>query len=441
MPTQHNELYVDRPEEAALFEELRSEEVQEVLSNALPWAVRWGNSVFLIILLAIMGLSWVIKYPEIITVPFRLTSDDVPKPVTSVIKGRMVKLWVKDNQQVEQGQVLAYLESTAAHAEVLTLEKALDSLAKLVETGHFELISSFQAGSFQRLGELQSDYQAFMQQFSEMTTLFAQGYLEKKKGFIRYEITDLEQNHEQLLEQYDIQSQDLKLAEKEFAMHKKLYEQKVIAWVEFNREERNLLAKKMPVKQLEITITNNQTAQTQKQRELAELDKQVNVQKVQFSQSLNSLRASIASWKVRYISTAPRAGQVFFTALWQEEQTVKNEEVLFYVGTSQKGYMGELKILQANAGKIQVGQRVLIKFQSFPFEQFGVVEGQIKSIASIPSSDTTFRAIVLLPKGLITTSHKTLPFKNNLNASAEIITQDVSVAERMFYQFTKLLNH
>ncbi|AXE19013.1 hypothetical protein DR864_15275 [Runella rosea] len=430
----------DRPEGAAFFEELRSEEIQEVLSNKPPWAVRWGNTVFLVILLSILGLSWLIKYPEIIVVPFRLTSDDVPKPVVAKANGRLVKLWVKENQYVEKGKVLAYIESTASHSEVLALQNSLDSLAVLIETGHFEDISSFRAGSFQHLGELQSDYQTFMQQFSETAALFTQGYLAKKKDFLRYEISDLEQNHEQLLEQYDIQNQDFRLAEKEFGMHKKLYEQKVIAWVEYNREERNFLAKKMPLKQLEMSITNNQTAQTQKQRELAELEKQANAQKIQFSQSINSLRANVASWKARYIPTAPRSGQVYFTALWQEEQNVKNEEVLFYVGTSQKGYFGELNIPQANAGKIQVGQWVLIKFQSFPFEQFGMVKGQIKSVASILSTDTTFRAIVTLPKGLTTTSHKTLPFKNNLNASAEIITQDVSVAERMFYQLKKLIN-
>lgn len=70
----------DTPEGAALFEELRSEEAQEVLSNAPPWAVRWGNTVFLVILLGIFGLSFLIKYPEIISVPLRLTSNDVPSP-------------------------------------------------------------------------------------------------------------------------------------------------------------------------------------------------------------------------------------------------------------------------------------------------------------------------------------------------------------------------
>ena len=433
-------LYTDTPEGAALFEELRSEEAQEVLSNAPPWAVRWGNTVFLVILLGIFGLSFLIKYPEVISVPLRLTSNDVPKPVVAKTSGRLVKIAVKENQQVSQGQILAYLESNAVHQEILDLEKALDSLAVLSNAGRLGIIATFRAQDFQQLGELQSDYQAFMQQFSETATLFANGYLDKRRDFIRYELADLEQNHDQLLQQYDIQNKEFKMAEREFLMHKKLYDQKVIAWAEYQKEERTLLAKQLPLKQLDMSVTNNMTAQTQKQKEAAELEKQANDQKIKFGQSLNVLRAAVLAWKTRYLLTAPRVGRVFFAALWQEQQSIKTDEVLFYVGSVQKGYFGEVRIAQTNAGKIKTGQRVLVKFQSYPFEQFGMVEGQISQISPMPLADSTFRAVVALPNGLQTNAQKILPFKNNLNANADIITQDVSVAERLFFQLRRLLN-
>ena len=433
-------IYTDTPEGAALFEELRSEEAQEVLSNAPPWAVRWGNTVFLVILLGIFGLSFLIKYPEVISVPLRLTSNDVPKPVVAKTSGRLVKIAVKENQQVSQGQILAYLESNAVHQEILDLEKALDSLAVLSNAGRLGIIATFRAQDFQQLGELQSDYQAFMQQFSETATLFANGYLDKRRDFIRYELADLEQNHDQLLQQYDIQNKEFKMAEREFLMHKKLYDQKVIAWAEYQKEERTLLAKQLPLKQLDMSVTNNMTAQTQKQKEAAELEKQANDQKIKFGQSLNVLRAAVLAWKTRYLLTAPRVGRVFFAALWQEQQSIKTDEVLFYVGSVQKGYFGEVRIAQTNAGKIKTGQRVLVKFQSYPFEQFGMVEGQISQISPMPLADSTFRAVVALPNGLQTNAQKILPFKNNLNANADIITQDVSVAERLFFQLRRLLN-
>jgi multidrug resistance efflux pump len=436
MTKHENDLFTDRPEGAALFEELRNEELQEVLSHNPPWALRWGNTLFLLILLGMMALAWIIKYPEIVTVSFRLTSDDAPKPVVAKSTGRLVKLWVKENQPVQQGQTLAYLESTASHQEVLRLEQALEKLAILVKMGRFEVISSFKAGDFQKLGEIQADYQTFMQSFTETATLFANGYLDKKKSFLNDELTDLKQNQEQLLAQLDIQKKEFKLIEKEFEMHQKLFQEKVIAPVEYNREERNYLAKQLPLKQLEMSITNNTTSQTQKQKEL---DKQANDQKAKFVQALSTLRAAVGTWKTRFVLISPKAGYVFFASLWQEDQSIKNDEILFYVGSAQKSFFGEARIPQRNSGKVKEGQRVLVKFQSYPFEQFGVVEGEIQTIAAVPSSDSTFRAVISLPKGLQTSSHKTLPFKNGLNASAEIITEDLSVAERMFYEVRKMM--
>ncbi|MEI7584446.1 HlyD family efflux transporter periplasmic adaptor subunit [Runella sp.] len=421
------------------FEELRNEELQEVLSHTPPWALRWGNTLFLLILLGMMALAWVIKYPEIVTVSFCLTSDDAPKPVVAKSTGRLVKLWVKENQQVQQGQTLAYLESTASHQEVLRLGQALEKLAILVKIGRFEVISSFKAGDFQKLGELQADYQTFMQPFTETATLFANGYLDKKRNFLNDELANLKKNNEQLLDQLDIQKKEFKLIEKEFEMHQKLFQEKVIAPVEYNREERNYLAKQLPLKQLDMTLTNNAAAQTQKQKELAELDKQANDQKAKCAQALSTLRAAVGTWKTRFVLVSPKDGQVFFASLWQEGQSIKNDEILFYVGSSQKSFFGEARIPQRNSGKVKEGQRVLVKFQSYPFEQFGIVEGNIQNIAAVPSSDSTFRAVVGLPKGLQTSSRKTLPFKNGLNATAEIVTEDLSIAERMFYEVRKML--
>lgn len=109
--------------------------------------------------------------------------------------------------------------------------------------------------------------------------------------------------------------------------------------------------------------------------------------------------------------------------------------------TQRKSYGNVRKLVKMGSicwASRKVGQRVIIKFQSYPFEQFGVVAGELQTIASVPSSDSTFLAFVVLPKGLQTSTHKMLSFKNGLNATAEIVTDDVSVAERMLYEVRKL---
>lgn len=44
------------------------------------------------------------------------------------------------------------------------------------------------------------------------------------------------------------------------------------------------------------------------------------------------------------------------------------------IGTSQ--YMREIRIPQINSGKVNIGQRVLVKFQGYPVEEYGAVEGK-----------------------------------------------------------------
>lgn len=111
-----------------------------------------------------------------------------------------------------------------------------------------------------------------------------------------------------------------------------------------------------------------------------------------------------------------------------------------YVGsTNAKQYFGELRIPQANFGRVKKGQKVLIKFQGYPFEEFGAVEGKIGGISQIPSQDNTyFPAIVELPNGLQTNYARNLTYKTGMEASAEIITEDLRLIERVFYQIRRV---
>ena len=420
--------------------DLRSTDIQDLLGRPPANLIRWGNTVFLCILLALLALSWFIRYPEIIAVPFRLTSEAAPKPVIAKIGGRLVRLFVKENQQVVENQSLAYIESTASHAEVLALEQALISVDSLMQQGNYQALGQFEQAQFRNLGDIQPHFQSFMQVFSQAKTLFTDGFYLRKKAFLQQDAEDLKRIRFRLMEQLSLSQQELHLASKEWEVQQKLYQQKVIPSLEYNREEAKFLAKKQPVNQLEMSLTSNLTQETAKQKEGMELEQQATELKAHFAQSLQTLLSTIAQWKSQYIVAAPQAGQVLFASLWQEQQTLKPNETLFFVGTASQQVLGEMRVVQPNSGKVNVGQRVLIKFQSYPFEQFGLVEGSIQSISSVSSADSSFRAVVKLPKGLKTNTSQSIPFKNGLNATGEIITEDLTLLQRFYYNLTKKLN-
>ncbi|MGB5553402.1 MAG: HlyD family secretion protein, partial [Flavobacteriaceae bacterium] len=93
-----------------------------------------------------------------------------------------------------------------------------------------------------------------------------------------------------------------------------------------------------------------------------------------------------------------------------------------------------------NSGKIQPGQRVNIKLQNYPETEFGMLNGKVKSISQTPDSDGFYLVDVSLPKTLITSYNKEIEFKQEMRGTAEIITEDLRLLERFFYQFKQLLD-
>src|SRR5580700_1906102 len=90
-----------------------SDDIQDIITKVPSWLLRWGITLFFGILLLIVLLSAVIRYPDIVNAPLKIDSPNSPKPVVAKMPGKLVKLLVKENETVTAGQPLAYLESTA----------------------------------------------------------------------------------------------------------------------------------------------------------------------------------------------------------------------------------------------------------------------------------------------------------------------------------------
>ena len=59
--------------------ELRSENVQDILTTPPHWMIRWGNTLIFIILVMVLIMSYFIKYPEFIPAPILVTSQNSPE--------------------------------------------------------------------------------------------------------------------------------------------------------------------------------------------------------------------------------------------------------------------------------------------------------------------------------------------------------------------------
>jgi len=84
-----------------------------------------------------------------------------------------------------------------------------------------------------------------------------------------------------------------------------------------------------------------------------------------------------------------------------------------------------------------------VKFDNFPYMEYGMVKVFIKNIALVPLVQNDVRNYVLeveFPENLITNYGKTLPFSQEMQGTAEIITEDLRLLDRFLKPIRALWN-
>jgi len=244
--------------------------------------------------------------------------------------------------------------------------------------------------------------------------------------------------HGILSDQKELMQQDLSLSNENFNANESLAKDRVISALDYRNEKSKLIAKQLSLPQINASIVSNESQQNEKRKEIAELENQIIAQKNVFIQALHTLKSQIEAWELKYLLKTPVSGFVSFTGFFQENQEMKAGQQLFYVQPENTSYFIEMLIPQYNFGKVKPGQKVLLKFQAYPFEQYGSVIGKIDYINTVPS-DSGYLAKVILPEGLITNQKKPLKYSHGLFGQAEIIAEDMRLLERFYYNISRQL--
>lgn len=417
-----------------------SEELDDIITAQPHWFVRLGTGLFLLLLGALLLLSWLVKYPTVVRCRLALNAVNAPKPVLARATSRLTAVLVRDQAPVRKGQMLALLENPADNGQVLHLGAYLDSLARtgavVSRTQYLRRPTYFPA----KLGELQAKYQVFAQAHAQLYNLRAGGFFAKKERLLRSELATLRLGQRNLTQQNGLYERDWQLAHQEMLVQQKLAGKGVIAASDFRREESRELAKQFPVKQGEATRLDNLTRQRAKEQELLDLAKTEQEEADAYVQSLNTLRSAVDEWKARYVLVAPETGRVNFSGVLEASQLVRADQEVFFISWPSVSYYGEMQVPQQNLGKVKVGQAVLIKLDGYPFNEYGLVEGRVAYLSEIPTARNGFFAKVSLPNGLLTTYGKKIVFRNRISAQADILTEDTRLLERILYQIRLSLN-
>lgn len=411
-------------------EERISDEVKEIISWRPHWMVRRGNMVFAAILLSMLVLSYFIAYPDVVSGTARLVMVNVPKPVRAKADGKLEQLFVRNEEVVQKGQPLGYLEATARYNEVVLLHNWVNKTIAASGNGDYGSLLSYPLPNLVALGELQTAYQGLANQVTETIQILARGYYQRKRTALQQDLAFLKNLKNNALQQQQLLLQDQQLQQQEYKAYESLAQDKVIAPLELNQYKSKLLAKEQSLRQAGTLLTNSDIASHGKQKELLELQKQVLDQQQKFHSALLGLKSDIEKWMQQYVFKAPEAGKVLFWEPLQEAQSIGMGQELFYIQPPGSGVHAQLAVGQKGFGKVREGQKVLLKMDGYPSETFGYLEGKIVYIAAMPNRRDSFWVRADLPNGLQTSGRQQIGFRNNASGAASIITDDRSLLQR-----------
>ena len=426
--------------------ELRSEDFQEVLGEVPPWILRWGITTIAAVIVVLLIGSSIFKYPDIISSTMTLTGTTPTANVVAKASGKLKMLCVNDEDFVGTGQVLAVIDNPAKAEDVLDLKKYLTDIQH-----SFENIDTLPPKHLE-LGTIQDLYSSFYLTLTDYFKFKQQDYYPKKIEFTKDKLHLNEVYYDNQLKQKEIIEEQTELVEKQYERDSLLYKEGVLSSEDLESSEISYLQSRLSLENMYSNLENIQITIVQLRESLLDAENQYIDKKstleTQMNNSVNQLFSAIQIWEQTYVLKAPVDGKITFTNYWAENQDIMaSEEVFSIVPNDQGDIIGKALLPIARSGKVEKGQKVNIRFQNFPENEYGVVKGIVDNISRVPVNtvnpslginEPVYIVSIELPDGLTTTYRKELPFLPKMQAQADIITEDITLLERLFMPFKKI---
>ena len=422
-------------------------EIKDMIGNPPGWILRSGIGVMLIVASIALALCFIIKYPEKIQAPIVVTTENPPLEIVAKTNGKIDLLFVKDKQLVETGDRIAYIHNSAQFQDVNKLEQFFEAFDKAKYPVDYLALNFPENLS---LGEFQGEATSFEQRFNEFKIFLRQRNVEAQMQTLEAEIGKLTELNELIETEQDLFTQEMKFNEKEKNRYKNLNESKTVSDSEYEGKQVKTIQDQRQLEGMKREIIRNQIrVQELKTKQLTLGEEQLKSQN-DFVFALVEIRnrtiTKIVDWKEKYFLRAPATGQINLLPQLVEGTTVQAEEAYAHVVPGEKAgdIVARATVNITGIGKIEPGDRAMLRLAPYPYKEYGSIESQVKDISILPSQteENTFYTISIpIGKHIETNYHKAIPYRPNMTGMALIITKDKSLFHRIFEQFTSLLKN
>ncbi|WP_445734022.1 HlyD family secretion protein [Mariniflexile sp.] len=420
---------------------VRSESVKDILTAVPSKLIRWGSALFLILIILVFSLSWIIKYPDIISAEAYLTTPIPPQKIYAKTTARIDTILVSNKQHVEKNTILAILENTSNSQDVLFLKSITDTIAINQE----KIFFPFEKLPILFLGELESHFSIFENSYFEYVMNNEFKPYSNKLEVNKFASIELANRLNNLVNQQKINNKELIFIKKDVARQEILLKKGIISQQTFENKQLAYFTALRAYENNGLLVSELKQSLNSSKSDAKSLGYNKNREEIRSLKEVihnyNQLKKAVRNWELNYILKSNCKGNVSFLEFWNTNQTVVKDDLVFMVSTDDNPYyLAKLKTPKSNSGKIKIGQLVNVMLNDYPEYEFGVLRGHVKHISNVSDSHGTYIVDVILPKELKTSHNKHIKFKQEMQGTAAIITEDLRLLERLLYQFKSLFS-
>lgn len=411
--------------------ELHSEPVRDILGRPPGWLVRSGIGIITAAVVVILIGCRFIKYPEILQATITINAHNLPAQVKARSSGRIDTVFVKDGMIVSEGSPLALIENAADYNDVTLLKSRLATMNR-DSVGRFD--------QNLRLGSIQESFLGYAQAANDFRFFLENDYASVLIASKKEQVKVMEQNLRNQQERLHISTEQLAIVYDRLIADSTMYSEKAIAKMTYQESKKAYMQQQMAHQNLLGEADNLRLSLLQTKQAITELEQSRSEQghnhRTRLSIARDQMEEQITQWEKSFLLVSPTSGVVAITKYWQKNQNITaGETMMTVVPDGASSYSGKLYLSQRGAGKVKQGQKVNIKLDDYPHMEFGFVQVSLSGISLLPYNDAAMGNVyileVQLPDSLVTQYGTHIPYRPEMTGTAEIITDDMSVLDRL----------
>lgn len=384
----------------------------------------------------------------------RLVPQGETYKVNPIVAGKVAKVYVQESESVKAGQVIAQLDDELARKRVewsrqerIGYEKELLQVEALIRQAELE--------SQNRQTIANAEINAQEAQLTQAQAQIASHKVAIAQAIMRAQIGEslLEQFHtdiashqdrlsrfEYLVNEGALAKETLFQAQQQFAQLQRSITQQEgdiqQAMAESQRLEGDLQQAMASLKRLQADLARKHAEADNAQLQVQESIQQLLVQKAQLQAKIQQShkQLALAQTELKQLTLrAPAAGVISALNVRRSGEVVQLGQTIAEISPEGAPLVLAAALPTREAGFVNVGDTVQIKFDAYPYQDFGVVTGKVHTIAPDSTPDervgAVYRVEVLLDRDAIEQAQQRIPLKAGQTAKAEIVIRQKRIAD------------